>query len=354
VRLVRKIATPFRQYVNRHFEMVKDEVRGQHEVARVQLAEIGSRFDASIQRADAMAETAAAAQTELQFFVGRQMAEVRTELGGLRSVEGELRTLEARLRAMEDRLVESGLAAVPVRHEDLRSRDKVLANRMIGHDGYQSQAGLWVNDPLSVGFEDGNLALNDVNERIVEIPYVLARTSALPVGSTVLDIGCCESTVALHLASLGHRVTALDPRPYPFAHPNLTVATTGIEAFRPDTRFDAAILLSTIEHLGVGSYGLTGAERLDLAAMAHVRGLLAAGGVLVLTTPFGRARVDELERTYDVAGIRELLTGYRIVGEPEVAVRVDRTTWVPDPAGFADVDDDRTRVVMLTAHVEPG
>ena len=110
MRLVRKIATPFRQYVNRHFEMVKDEVRGQHEVARVQLAEIGSRFDASIQRADAMAETAAAAQTELQFFVGRQMAEVRTELGGLRSVEGELRTLEARLRAMEDRLVESGLA----------------------------------------------------------------------------------------------------------------------------------------------------------------------------------------------------------------------------------------------------
>ncbi len=346
MRLVRKLSLPFRHYVNNHFEMVKDEVRAQQlmvkdEVRAQQLTvnDIGARIDGSLERLEHTMEVAGAAQSELQYFVSRQLAELRAQ------VEGN----EAALRTMQHEL---GLTAVPQHFEDLRPRDQVLANRMIGHDGYQAQLGLWVNEPLSVGFEEGSLRLNDVNERIVEIPYVLGAVTGRAAGARVLDIGCCESTVALHLASLGYRVTALDPRPYPFAHPNLTVRTSGVEAFTADEPFDVVILLSTIEHLGVGSYGLTTDDRLDLEAMRHIRTLLAEDGTLVLTTPFGKAAVNELERTYDVAGVRELLDGYRIVGEPQVAVRSNRTTWELDPNGFVDVHDDRTRVVMLTAQVD--
>jgi SAM-dependent methyltransferase len=326
--LVRKLSLPFRHYVNNHFEMVKDEVRAQ----QLTVNDIGARIDGSLEQLDQRMEVAATAQAELQYFVSRQLADLRSQVEGMQH--------------------ELGLTAVPQRFEDLRPRDQVLANRMVGHDGYQAQLGLWVNDPLSVGFEGGSLRLNDVNERIVEIPYVLGAVTDRGPGARVLDVGCCESTVALHLASLGYRVTALDPRPYPFAHPNLTVRTSGVEAFTSDEPFDAVVLLSTIEHLGVGSYGLTTDARLDLQAMRHIRTLLAEDGRLVLTTPFGRAAVNELERTYDVAGIHELLDGYRISGEPQVAVRIDRTTWEMDPNGFVDVTDDRTRVVMLTAQVE--
>ena len=328
MRLVRKLSMPFRHYVNNHFEMVKDEVRAQ----QLTVNDIGARIDVSIEQVDQRMEVAATAQAELQYFVSRQLADLRSQVQGMQH--------------------ELGLTAVPQSFEDLRPRDQVLANRMVGHDGYQAQLGLWVNDPLSVGFEDGSLRLNDVNERIVEIPYVLGAVTDRGPGARVLDVGCCESTVALHLASLGYRVTALDPRPYPFAHPNLTVRTSGVEAFSSVEPFDAVVLLSTIEHLGVGSYGLTTDDRLDLQAMRHIRTLLADGGTLVLTTPFGKAAVNELERTYDVAGIHELLDGYRFVGEPQVAVRVDRTTWEMDPNGFVDVRDDRTRVVMLTAQVD--
>jgi 2-polyprenyl-3-methyl-5-hydroxy-6-metoxy-1,4-benzoquinol methylase len=231
---------------------------------------------------------------------------------------------------------------------DLSPRDIELLNRMNAHDGYRSQAGLWVNEPISTGFVDGKVVLNDVNERVGEVPYVFGRLATLPRGSKVLDVGCCESIVSFSLASMGYSVTALDPRPYPFEHPNLRVVTMGAEDF-DEGDFDAVVLLSTIEHLGVGAYGLNEAERLDLRAMAHLRDLLRPGGRLVLTTPFGIAGEDELERTYDVAGVHGLLDGFELVDEPLVMVRQSRTLWIPDRGGFSDVDDDRQRVVMLEA-----
>jgi hypothetical protein len=132
----------------------------------------------------------------------------------------------------------------------------------------------------------------------------------------------------------------------------LTVETKPVEQLVDDEGFDMIILLSTIEHLGVGAYGLDDAERLDLVAMRHLRTLLRPGALLVLTTPFGIAGVNSLERTYDVAGIQELLAGFDLIDEPTVLVRQSRTEWTTDPRGFADPLDDRQRVVMLTARGE--
>lgn len=59
-----------------------------------------------------------------------------------------------------------------------------------------------------------------VTERIVEIPFVL-RNLDCPPGARILDFGCAESPVCLHLASLGYKVVGMDLNPYPFRHPNL-------------------------------------------------------------------------------------------------------------------------------------
>ncbi|MCU1359980.1 MAG: Methyltransferase type 11 [Ilumatobacteraceae bacterium] len=373
--ILRSFTSPFRNYLNNHFEMVKNEVRatsaampdGSHIAPQIQDEVRRLSSDLTSQLANASSTSA-----EAQLFVARQLSEMRQH--GQVATESSSRVLEQldRLSGVVDELLgsmtplrDSGLQAErllgEVRHAlvapipksvlDVQPRDAELLNRMNAHDGFRSQAGVWVNDPISTGFVDGAVTLNDVNERIGEVPFVFAKLGSLPVGSRVLDVGCCESIVSLSLASLGYDVTALDPRPYPFAHPRLTVVTDPVENYRDETGFDAIVLLSTIEHLGVGSYGLNEGDRLDLRAMAHLRSLLHPDGRLILTTPFGVRGVNDLERTYDVAGIQELLQGFQIVGDPVVLVRRTRTEWIPDRGGFADVDDERTRVVMLEARL---
>lgn len=358
--LLKRVTAPFRNYLNNHFEMVKQEVRQQRGQEMATLDEIAQRIGSSRTEVHNLGVGLAEAMSESQQFVGRQLAEIRQHsVLGVEVNERVLAQLErldvadARLAEQHDRmwslLTDSGLAQLPERVEDIGPRDRALLNRWNSHDGYRSEVGVWVNEPLSVGFEGQTLQVNDVNERVCEIPFVLAAVAALPTTAHVIDIGCCESPIALHLASLGYQVTALDPRPYPFSHQNITVVEQSIEDYQPTVPVDAAILLSTIEHIGIGSYGLDRAERLDLAAMSHVRSLLGATGLLVLTTPFGTAAVNELERTYDVAGVHELLEGFEMVGSPRVMVRLGRTEWIPDELGFVDVIDDRPRVVMVTA-----
>lgn len=377
VGVLRVVGRPFRSYFNNHFEMVKDEVR---RTAAAPPADDGEHLPAELRRfsdqfsnqlSDALTSISSTS-SEGNLFLARQLSEVRHH--GQIATEGSARVLEqlARLSTLLDELLgsvaplrDSGIRAeqllaevkvalvppVPSGVNDVQPRDAALLNRLNSHDGYRSQAGVWVNEALSTGFVDGDLTLNDINERIAEVPFVFTKLAGLERGSRILDVGCCESTVSLSLASLGFDVTALDPRPYPFAHPRLTVATVPVERFQDSSGFDAVILLSTIEHLGVGAYGLDEDTRLDLQAMAHLRSLMRPGGRVVLTTPFGVRSMNELERTYDTAGVHQLLDGYSICGEPEVLVRRSRTEWIPDRGGFTDVDDERQRVIMLEARL---
>ena len=54
-----------------------------------------------------------------------------------------------------------------------------------------------------------------INERIVEIPFVF-QNLILKKGSKVLEFGCCQSSLAMQLASLGYRVTGVDFNDYEF------------------------------------------------------------------------------------------------------------------------------------------
>ncbi len=183
-----------------------------------------------------------------------------------------------------------------------------------------------------------------VDERIVEQPFVFAALADLPLGSRVVDIGGGDSTVALALASLGHRVTVVEPRGYPFSHPNLTVHAGPIETFEPDAPFDAAVLLSTIGHIGLDRPGGGGA---DVATVDAIRAMVVADGRLVLTAPYGHAGVTDQGRVYDRAALLHLVEGW-LVGYAAVAHNRHDGTWEV-AATELDESADGAGVVMLVA-----
>ncbi len=190
-----------------------------------------------------------------------------------------------------------------------------------GPEGYAAQAGLWFNPPVPVEHGAGGVEVLLVNERIVEQPWVVAQVGLEP--RRVLDLGGAESTVALSLATLGHDVTVVDPRGYPVAHPNLTVAAERLEDHHA-APYDIAVALSAVEHFGLGHYAGAEGSRDDHAALAQLRDLAPR---LILTVPFAAtASADDFQRVYDLAALDALLAGWR-VEERLAAWQVERTQW---------------------------
>jgi hypothetical protein len=218
-----------------------------------------------------------------------------------------------------------------------------------GHNGPAAQAGVWFNPPVTVFHHDGTVRANDVNERIVEVPYVMAAVASLPADSLILDFGATESTVALSLAALGHDVIAADLRPYPLQHPRLKSLVGPIESWGgPERPLDAVVCLSALEHVGLGAYDETPTDGdLDRVIAERFRGWLRPSGELVLTAPYGAWEVGETQRVYDAAHLDALLVGWTIV-EKVVCVQTAHDRWERaggEPA--ASTWDDGTRGVVL-------
>jgi 2-polyprenyl-3-methyl-5-hydroxy-6-metoxy-1,4-benzoquinol methylase len=262
-----------------------------------------------------------------------------------------------RLNALEGGVEEllERTADVPL---ELSARTYGLLNYEKSHVGFAAQAGLWLNHPITLDYTPDEVRWIFTNERIVENPFVLQGLSKLSTPARILDIGPLESLIPLNLASLGHKVTALDVRPYRFTHPNLTVVVASILDWPCDgAPFDGVVLLSTLEHIGLGVYGQAeGAADADMQVMARVGELLRPGGVLMFTTPFGRSRVDETQRVYSGEDLARLLKGFRVT-KAAMASRRDRKTWTIEQIGFEalselTVADDDERVALVAAERE--
>ena len=153
-----------------------------------------------------------------------------------------------------------------------------------------------------------------VGERMVEIPFVLQN---LPKGGKVLDVGCVESKLSLQLAMLGYETWGVDIRNYPFKHPNLTFRKGDIRFLQlPKNNFDCVISLSTIEHIGLQSYGnmkidLNG----DKVAIENLYKTLKKNGTFIFTFPFGKEFkiIEGFERIYDYETVKKLVDKFRVV-----------------------------------------
>ncbi len=140
-----------------------------------------------------------------------------------------------------------------------------------------------------------------LDERVVELPWVYAHLSG---GRRLLDVGCTLNT-AYHVERLRSRfvsITYLNPYPDDgYRSPAQSVRYVTRDARDPGLApgsFDLVTCLSTLEHVGCDNtrYGApaqvpASAEQTRAArreVMRALRPLVAGGGALLLTVPFGR------------------------------------------------------------------
>jgi len=182
----------------------------------------------------------------------------------------------------------------------------------------------FINNPIFVKYKIGfdfakfsrvkSLKSVFINERIIEIPFAISCLEGVGKENRVLDVGCTESVLPLNVACLGYKVMGLDYRPYPYCHPNLTVAQGDILKlpFKKES-FGAIFCISTIEHVGMGFYqDPQGDAAVDKMAVEEMRRVLKTHGLLVITVPFGVSQINAQQRVYNEENLRKLLTDFKI------------------------------------------
>jgi 2-polyprenyl-3-methyl-5-hydroxy-6-metoxy-1,4-benzoquinol methylase len=180
-----------------------------------------------------------------------------------------------------------------------------------------------------------------MRERIVEYPLAIAAMAKLPRDSRVADLGGASSLLGLYLTSLGHEVHVLDLRPSPLQHPKLHVQQ--IDAFDndlPDDHFDGISCISVIEHVGIVRYG--GQERIDgdRAMLKEMQRLCKAGGLIVLSAPYGKGHDPETEgppsgyRIYDRDRLAKLIEDFEV--EALQFFAMENGVWVEKDQQAAD------------------
>jgi len=151
-----------------------------------------------------------------------------------------------------------------------------------------------------------------VNERIVEDPQVFRW---IKDDGVILDIGCYSSRLPIQLASLGYRVYGVDIRPYPFKHPNFQFYKADIFEWSPREKFDVVLLISVLEHFGIGDDGSLVFPEADKKAVERISGWLSRDAQLIVTVPFGNAGVTKIHRIYDIERLKYLFSRFRWVNE---------------------------------------
>ncbi len=171
-------------------------------------------------------------------------------------------------------------------------------------------------------FLRSRLTRREINERILEMPFVLSRVSGC-----VLDVGANESPVSLMLASVGHEITALDLRRLSFEHPNLINVCADITKFIKKDYFDTVICLSTLEHIGLEIYGGAKMANGDQLAINNIYVSLKPRGKLLLTVPVSAKYFNTPSwRSYDLTSLKKLLLKFGKVNL-RFGIRDDKQHW---------------------------
>jgi ubiquinone/menaquinone biosynthesis C-methylase UbiE len=191
-------------------------------------------------------------------------------------------------------------------------------------------------------------------DRYLEYPFVMRNLPKPPV--RVLDVGCAASFFPLLLASFGYEAYGMDIREYAivnkvkFANFRFVKEDIRKTSF-PDNYFDAITAISTVEHIGIsGRYGADEAGEADREALQEMMRILKTNGVIILTVPFGKARVlKPYCRIYDAALLQQLVRGL-VVEKEEYYMQDASDDWCAcsrDEAQSIEAKIDRYAVCLL-------
>ncbi len=155
-------------------------------------------------------------------------------------------------------------------------------------------------------------------ERTVEYPWVLKQVKkyASP-GSKVVDIGCGTSRFHYILLALKLELCGLDvnvPRIY-----NKAMEFTQCNALLLPLRnesIDVIIAISTIEHIGFGSYDAPVHEEGDLLLIKEILQVLQKEGIFIVTGPFSSKKIEShWFRFYDELRLEKIKQQFTIEKE---------------------------------------
>lgn len=149
-------------------------------------------------------------------------------------------------------------------------------------------------------------------ERMIELPFVFKCIRPPP--ASVLDIGCVESSLPVQLAMIDYNVTGIDIRDYCYRHMNLQFIKQDFISYKFDRAFDCVTAISTIEHLGLKSYGQAKQDiNADKKAVQKIASLLKPKGQFIFTAPYGlHDTIGTFERIYDENDIKNLFKHFKI------------------------------------------
>lgn len=144
------------------------------------------------------------------------------------------------------------------------------------------------------------------NERVVEIPWALMQ---LPQKGVVLDIGSWSATYLDSIPTADRQLHCLDPQDCRDEIPAGAVFhhQSIIGNDLPRHAFDCVLLLSTIEHIGLPTYGQYPFAHGDRLTLAEVAQLLTPNGYTVVTVPVGISKITSWYRQYSPTDLRTLL-----------------------------------------------
>lgn len=152
--------------------------------------------------------------------------------------------------------------------------------------------------------------MNTISERTVEIPWALMQ---LPQTGVVLDIGSCEALYLPIINQRGRTLHCLDPRncigelpPDVVFHNQSLIGNDLPRAF-----YDAVLVISTIEHIGLPCYGQKPFLDGDQLALAEIWGLLKPGCPLIATMPAGQDKTVSWYRQYSPETLKRLFQHWR-------------------------------------------
>src|SRR3972149_509343 len=151
----------------------------------------------------------------------------------------------------------------------------------------------------------------EVSERIVEYPFAIKNIIELPKGSKIAILGCHGDLLTTVLSCLGYEISGVDVKPFPLKCENFHFYQDDIRRTRfADSFFDAAIAISTIEHVGI----FDGDDDGDKKAVAEMSRILKPCGICLITMPFANehTRIPMQQRIYDKSSLKHLLADLEI------------------------------------------